>query len=63
MKNALLAALILIPSLAQGGGEKIKWMKYDQALQAAQATGKPICIFSTCANATGAESGKGACPT
>lgn len=41
------ASILLLAVGSAGAGEKPQWMKFDQAIQVAKATGKPVCVWAT----------------
>lgn len=49
MRRALVAtvALFAIGGMVMAGGDKPQWLKFDQALKAAEANGRPTAVYAT----------------
>jgi hypothetical protein len=45
MKKMILAALLALGGTAAARDSNVRWMKFDEALTRASATGQPICVF------------------
>ncbi len=45
MRHSLWGALVALGGLAAGPGEKVTFVKFDQARQQAAATGRPIAVY------------------
>ncbi len=45
MKHIAVLALLAMGGTAVARDSNIRWMKFDEALSRAAATGQPICVF------------------